>query len=373
MTNLPPLFAATRGDVALARADQTFPAASAATLLQEVRTLDDRVQDSMANRARSDLRDQARTAVQTARLENMQAGLRRLMGGAYTGPTVVAVTSDTGGRSAVAAQGAVVENLGTGDGADAVTIRANWVGGVHLDDDGGNFGPTRFFDNADALAIAARHVDGVSTGGGADAIAIAAGTVQNVMAGAGDDRVAIAAVVASEIYGGDGADEISVSAVTGLARNMEPETAVGRAMVALWAEGSATGRMQRAMYAGGVDAGDGADRIAVSVADPMAIRGGAGDDRISAAGGSFALHFAAGDGNDVVQLSAGAEAVVVLDPSLTDGYQVERGADSLTLRFGAGQSITFQGLTGAGAIGVSRYNAASVTLLHQPPGLDKAV
>ena len=69
----------------------------------------------------------------------------------------------------------------------------------------------------------------------------------------------------------------------------------------------------------------------------------------------------------------GAEAVVVLNPDLTDGYSVERGEDSLTLRFGAGLSITFQGLVGAGAIGVSRPDRGNVTLLHQPPGLDRAL
>lgn len=180
MTSLPPLSAAKRGDLAVARADLTLPAASAETLLKEVRAVDDRVQDAMANRARNDGRDQARTALHTARLDNMQAGLRRLMGANYAGPTVVAVLSDTAGRDAVAVQGAVVDRLATGDGADA--------------------------------------------------IAIAAGTVQGVMAGAGNDRVAIAAVVVSDIYGGDGADDILVNAVTGMAHNLEPETDGGRAM-----------------------------------------------------------------------------------------------------------------------------------------------
>ncbi|MFZ1481128.1 MAG: hypothetical protein WAT25_10200 [Paracoccaceae bacterium] len=254
-----------------------------------------------------------------------------------------------------------------------MTIRANWVGGVHLDDDGGSFGPEREFDDADALAISARHVAWVLTGGGADAIANTAGTVQGGMAGAGDDRVAVAAVVASDIFGGDGADDISVSAVTGMAQNLQPETDVGRAMVAQWADGSANARMLRAMCAGMDDGGAGADRIAASVVDALALRGGAGDDRITAAGGTFALHFSARGGNEVVHLSAGAEAVVVLNPDLTDGYSVERGEDSLPLRFGAGLSITFQGLVGAGAIGVSRPDRGNVTLLHQPPGLDRAL
>lgn len=373
MTSLPPMFAATRGDLAVARADLTLPAASAETLLKEVRAVDDRVQDAMANRARNDGRDPARTALHTARLDNMQAGLRRLMGANYAGPTVVAVLSDTAGRDAVAVQGAVVDRLATGDGADAVTINANWVSGVHLDDDGGNFGPTRYYDNADALAISARHLAWVSTGGGADAIAIAAGTVQGVMAGAGNDRVAIAAVVVSDIYGGDGADDILVNAVTGMAHNLEPETDGGRAMVAQWADGSSNGRMLRAMYAGVVDGGAGADRIAASVDDALALRGGAGADHIAASGGTFALHFAAGDGDDMVHLTAGAEAVVVLDPNLKDGYQIERGEDSLTLRFGAGLSITFQGLAEAGSIGIGRFDGANVTLLHQPPGLDQTL
>lgn len=90
-------------------------------------------------------------------------------------------------------------------------------------------------------------------------------------------------------------------------------------------------------------------------------------------GGTFALHFAAGDGDDMVHLTAGAEAAVVLDPSLNDGYRIERGEDSLTLRFGAGLSITFQGLAGAGSIGIGRFDRVNVTLLHQPPGLDQTL
>ena len=86
MTRLCTPFVATRGDLAPAWADLTLPATSAETLLKEVRAVDDRAQDTMANRARSDLRDQARTARHTDRLENMQAGLRRLMGGNYGGP-----------------------------------------------------------------------------------------------------------------------------------------------------------------------------------------------------------------------------------------------------------------------------------------------
>ena len=190
---------------------------------------------------------------------------------------------------------------------------------------------------------------------------------------AGRDAVAVQGPVVDSLATGDGADDILVNAVTGTAHNTEPETDVGRAMVAQWADGSANGRMLRAMYAGVVDGGAGVDRIAASVTNAMAVLGGQGDFRIMAAGGTFTLPFAAGDGNDVVTLTSGAEAVVVLEPNLTNDYRVERGEDSLTLRFGAGLSITFQGLAGAGAIGVSRFDGADVTLLHQPPGLDKAV
>ena len=145
-------------------------------------------------------------------------------------------------------------------------------------------------------------------------------------------------------------------------------------MVAGWADGSAQGRMARAWYASGVSGGDGNDRIALTVADAMGVSGGAGNDSIAAAGGTFALHFAAGDGQDVVRLSGGAEAVVMLDRSLTDDWTVERGEDRLTLRFGAGLSISFEGLAGAGAIGVGRLEKGQdITLIHSPPGLDKAV
>lgn len=52
-----------------------------------------------------------------------------------------------------------------------------------------------------------------------------------------------------------------------------------------------------------------------------------------------------------------------------------RGEDSLTLRFGADQSITFTGVGGAAAIGVVTgfAPAEGIALVHQAPGLDLSV
>ena len=91
MPSLPPLVAATCGDLALARADLALPPVAPEILLKEVPTVDDRTQATMVNCARSIERGQARIAHHAARLENMQAGLRRLMGGRSSGPAVVAV------------------------------------------------------------------------------------------------------------------------------------------------------------------------------------------------------------------------------------------------------------------------------------------
>lgn len=86
-----------------------------------------------------------------------------------------------------------------------------------------------------------------------------------------------------------------------------------------------------------------------------------------ASGGVFCLHLSNGDGDDLLPLSAGDETVVMLASGIK-AFAVEREADSLTLRFGAGSSITFDGLARSGAIGVARWSEApEVTLLYTPP------
>ena len=379
------LLASASSSLAAASVTSRGPQPDKDVLRAEQKAVEDQKLQIMAQRSRVQARTQAGTAYHNARLENMQKALQRLLAGSFKGPAMVAVQTPvlsfgaatsaayqevtTGaGDDAVAVSGADV-HVRTDDGADAVTVQANRVD-VSTDDDGGNFGPTRYFANPDAVAISARHVGSVSTGDGADAIAIAAGTVGGVQAGDGNDKVAVTAVIAAGISGDGGDDDITVTAETGMVREPEPRSDTGRAMVAAWADGSAQGRMLRSWYAGGVSGGDGNDRIAVTVADTMGISGGAGNDSITAAGGTFALHFAAGDGQDRVRLTGGAEAVVMLDRTMTDDWTVERGEDSLTLRFGAGHSITFEGLAGAGGIGVSRLTRQDMTMLHTPPTLD---
>ena len=390
MTSTLSLLSTSTSGTARAIAVSTGPQPDKESLRAEHKAVADQKLQINAVREQARSRSPERSAYHAARLENMQKALTRLMAGhGAQGPAVVAVQTpsasfaavtgaevtevSTGAADdAVAVQGAVV-NVRTDEGADAVTVEGTWVS-VSTDDDAGNFGPTRYFSNADAVAISARHAVGIHTGGGDDAIAIVAGTFDQVHAGDGNDRIAISAVIAGGVSGDAGDDDIAVVAETGMFHEPVAETDIGRATMAAWADGSATGRMARSFYASAVGGGDGNDRIAVSVADTMGIRGGAGNDTITATGGTFALHFAAGDGQDFVHLAAGAEAVVMLDASLTDDWSVEHGDDTLTLRWGAGLSVTFQGLGQAGAIGVSRTDSKEgVTLIHSPAGLNRTV
>lgn len=98
----------------------------------------------------------------------------------------------------------------------------------------------------------------------------------------------------------------------------------------------------------------------------FAVAGRTGQQPAPASGGLFCLHFSNGDGDDRLPLSPGDETVVMLASGIK-AFAVEREPDSLTLRFGAGSSITFDGLAQAGAIGVARWSEApEVTLLYTP-------
>ncbi|MBD3786282.1 MAG: hypothetical protein IE922_04820 [Sphingomonadales bacterium] len=393
------LAAASSGGVASATARQTGPQGRAAELIAEdLAVQSDRLAHAqkLSTQRPDTTRSEARRSQHEARLADMQRALMRLTGGtaqlpgaidpkgrgrsaliAIAGPagaTAVASSADmvsarTGaGADAVAISARAVVGVSTGDGADAVTISADWVESLYTDSADRSRGGEGEFVNADAVSVAGRHVSSIYTGGGNDAIAVTGGMVTSVLAGAGDDRVSIAAVVVSGIDGGAGDDVITVSAQTGLAGGGigDPYTAPAADLIGRFAQAQSN--------IVDVSGGYGNDRIAVSVSEIIAIDGGQGDDQIALAGGTVNLRYAAGDGADRVSLAAGAEVLVQLDSRITS-YAVERGEDSLTLRFGGDQSITFTGVGGAAAIGVVTgfAPAKGIALVHQAPGLDLSV
>ncbi len=311
-----------------------------------------------------------------------------------------------GGNDALAIEAQLVDGIQTGNESDALAIRADIVRNIQTDlAEQAGVPPDGLRAGADAVAIAARLVEAVSTGGGNDAIAVQAVAVLGVDAGSGDDAIAILAGLVGGVSGGDGNDAIAIRAgvvgaisggegndsiavqagVVGAISGGEGNDAItvdaflgldGRAEAPEWrslAEMSVTARLAEVAAAGiQVDGGAGADAISLHVATGLGVSGGTGDDLIAVAGGTVAIGFAAGDGNDRVLLMAGAEAVVQLAPGVTD-YSVVTDGDALVVTVGEG-SIRFEGLGQSGAIGIRTWQG-EVTLLHngQSTGLDRLV
>ncbi len=203
----------------------------------------------------------------------------------------------------------------------------------------------------DALSIAAYLINDISTGGGDDAVALVGRIVSNVDAGSGDDAVAISAQVVSGVTGGDGNDAIAADAGVGVAgvSNAEAWFAQAAAVAANGDAFAAVGAAAKA-YAD-VDGGAGNDVISVGTRSVLAVAGGTGDDTINALDGTVSLVYGAGDGNDTVNVAAGAQVVLQIADD-AGPYSVEFGAEGTTVRMGEG-SVTFKGI-GAGTIGIKQ-------------------
>ncbi|KIC18954.1 hypothetical protein [Leisingera sp. ANG-Vp] len=287
-----------------------------------------------------------------------------------------AVPSDLSGDDTVELRADTIQRIATGDGADALALEGRIVRGIHTDRDtarpvergsaeGGRRQRPEHYANADSLSIRARHARNISTGGGDDAIAIQAGTLRGLRAGDGNDSIAVAATLVSRIKGGAGDDRISVAAQRALRGPHEAGAA------AFDPNASAAAKMRQALsgYAQ-VDGGAGNDLIELQIGETLAARGGTGDDRFKLSGGTVALQYAHGDGNDTVELASGASAVVQLREMGASAYTATRDGDILTLQFDTGGSITFTNVAQGGAIGVATDPGAPIALLHQPPALN---
>ena len=223
----------------------------------------------------------------------------------------------------------------------------------------------------DALSIAAYLINDISTGGGNDAVALVGRIVSNVDAGSGDDAVAIKAQVVTGVTGGDGNDAIAVDAGVGVAgvSNAEAWFAQG-AFVATSGDVSASVGAAAKAYAD-VDGGAGNDVISVRTASVLAVAGGMGDDTINAQGGTVSLVYGAGDGNDTVNVAAGAQVVLQIGADVTD-YSVAFSRGNMVVTMGEG-SVTFAGI-GAGTVGI-KHGDEGMALITQPgvAGLNMAV
>ncbi|EEW25713.1 hypothetical protein [Rhodobacter ferrooxidans] len=274
---------------------------------------------------------------------------------------VVENVDTAGGSDAVTITAREVSGIFTGNDADAVSIIADVVRDVSTDagDVDWIMASGAIREAGDAVAIAARIVDGVSTGGDNDAIAVMAGVAVGLDAGAGNDAISVQSLVVGGISGGAGDDVITVDAAIGQRLSRDPQEGGELDPVA---DKTAAARMASALAWGShVGGGDGNDAITVRAQSTIGIAGGAGDDTIALQGGTVGLYYRLGDGNDSVALAAGTEAVVQIGAEFT-GFALEWGEDSLTLRLGEG-SITFTGTKAAGAIGL-RHGAGEVILLQ---------
>ena len=120
-----------------------------------------------------------------------------------------------------------------------------------------------------------------------------------------------------------------------------------------------------------VDGGAGNDVISVRTASVLAVAGGTGDDTINAVGGTVSLVYGAGDGQDTVNVAAGAQVVLQIAGDV-EGYSVEFGDNSMTVRMGEG-SVTFTGI-GAGTVGI-KHGDGGMALITQPgaTGLNRTI
>ncbi|KIC07810.1 hypothetical protein RA19_22045 [Leisingera sp. ANG-M1] len=299
-----------------------------------------------------------------------------LPGGAAEAEPQAAPAPDLSGDDTIEQRADVIRGIATGDGADAVALEGRIVRGIHTDlDTGRPAGRDRAeggwrqgqepYANADSLSIRARHARNISTGGGDDAIAIQAGSLSGLRAGNGDDSIAVAATLVSRIKSGAGDDRISVAAQRALRGQHEGPAAPYDP------DASAAQKMRQALsgYAQ-VDGGSGNDLIELQVGETLAARGGTGDDRFTLRGGTVALQYSDGDGNDTVELSGGANAMVQLKDMGATAYSMTRDGDTLTLAFDTGGSITFTNVSQGGAIGVATDVDAPIALLHQPPAVN---
>lgn len=291
---------------------------------------------------------------------------------------------DTGaGNDAVAIRAAYVEGVTTGSGSDALAISADAVEGVFTDGT-----PGRGQAGDDAVAIQASTVHFVSTGAGNDAVAIRGDVVSGVFTDSGDDSVAIAAGAVRHVDTGAGDDTVVVDAVFGLAAGAAAPAAEA---VADPASGMASGlaedtpdaadessqtpaesgadaalRLRAAQaYTADIDLNDGNDRLSVRVDQMIAVKGGKGDDSIAIGGGTVALLYSAGDGNDLVSLSQGSSLLIQLDKG--DSWSAAWDGDALVVTVGDG-AMRIEGAGSAAAIGIG--SGESVELLHVAPPVD---
>lgn len=264
-----------------------------------------------------------------------------------------------GGNDALAIAAQTVRGIYSGSGSDAVSISAEIVRDIYTDP-----GPrARRAGGDDTVTLQARQVSSIHTGGGDDAVTIAAESVENVFTGKGDDAVTLSVGLLGGLYTGAGRDAISVDATAGRAQApttgdvppTEGETAEDRLQAA------------RSTVAD-INAGAGDDAISLKVTEAIALEAGRGDDAIRLNGGTVALRYGLGDGNDIVSLAPGAEVLVQLGADVAD-WSVTQEGDTLLLQIGEG-SIRFEGVGASTAIGITRADDPEVELLHAQVPLD---
>ncbi|WP_299654925.1 hypothetical protein [uncultured Jannaschia sp.] len=308
----------------------------------------------------------------------------------YTGATSSepAAAKNASDDDAVAIRARSVDSVYTGAGRDAVAIEADLVSSIYTGADG------------DSLSVTAGAVHGIHTEGGDDTVVIDAvmgssrihvwdqqGYSSNPSTNnsTDDTDAAEARIVKNgpvrtwspgEIAEKKTADAAAIAGTefatlaVELKARIAPQIAEqARAAERTPEEAIVAQRLReaQAIYAD-VHLGAGNDALSVRVDEVISVKGGRGDDSIAIGGGTVALHYEAGDGNDRISVAAGASVAVQLQGDMA--YSASWDGDALVLQLGNG-SMRIDGAAKAAAIGVMKWGGREPAILHMAPPLDR--
>lgn len=233
-------------------------------------------------------------------------------------------------------------------GNDTISIIAKLAGNV----DGGQ--------GVDDIQVNAENIAGVRGGGGGDSIMLLGQKASGIYGGAGNDRLNLIADMISNVYGdnaeGDEVDpvDLALSKLPGQAddtiniaartvRNVD--AGAGNDMLNVSAsdqlhdlDGGAGNDMISivAGQAHNVSGGAGDDRMMISAAEARGIRGGTGDDTITLLGaGEASVHFAKGDGRDMINIS-GATTIILEGGLSAENATIQHEGNAIKISFADG-------------------------------------
>ena len=251
-----------------------------------------------------------------------------------------------GGNDTVFVVAKSANGIDSGQGGDHIQVNADAVSGIYGRGD------------ADSVMVLAQTVSGVHGGAGRDTISIMAQTVSGIygdnaqgesaspldqalaaLPGQADDAVTISARTVNAVDAGAGNDMLSIRAsqsidgVDGGAGNDAISIIAGEAR--------------------SISGGAGDDRMIINARKAEAIRGGTGDDTITLLNTEEAsVHFAKGDGRDMVSIS-GTTTITLGEGLSAEAATILREGSAIKIAFpGSADKITvFHGFADFGDTG----------------------